>query len=654
MNLLSWLDVERILAANTQNFVKLPLGISAIRAYDDMLEVNTSGDNEESACDFLRELFGNNWKPDTQRIQLAYSDDSFIDVAFCQDDAPNPSSIKPLWKDLGYLSPESTVLPKVPSVFSGNTKISAFHSFKGGVGRTTSLLTWLVALIKQFHKLQKSHRKKLRVLIVDADLEAPGLTYLFQRQDRPEVSWIQLLEASHYPPVNKEKVIGYFSEEIKRFTKVVGGVEVCMLPAYSEGEDRSSNMSQLMDISVRPEHLARELNNPWQCSNILHQLGSQLGADLVLVDLRAGVSELSSPLLFDPRVERFIVTTLAEQAVQGTEFILSRLSKIAENTEWQEMFGETTLDPSVIATFITEEFKQTDRYEESLRRLKSSYSTVSGRKNEENAADSLEILEGGFNSEMLHLGNWESALHSIEVANPLLSEAMMWAKEFLTVGVESDANESKSNLSALKKEAEALSKLSDKLVYAEKGASKHLLLTDPLRNLAQRHIKNMPLVVSIGAKGAGKTFNYIQLCRKKNWKAFLDEVNIDYDSSFSKRLDNTFILPHYSAANIVDEAADAVRQAREAFHEKAKTDPLFAQSKFTSKIKKALNKTIDWREFWERAFIELHGLDYKDVSDFETLNLWLKGKNLRTIAIIDGLEELFKSVGTVPAEASAI
>jgi len=50
--------------------------------------------------------------------------------------------------------------------------VIAFHSFKGGVGRTLSLLTAVRALS------MNSQDRPVQLLIVDADMEAPGLTFL--------------------------------------------------------------------------------------------------------------------------------------------------------------------------------------------------------------------------------------------------------------------------------------------------------------------------------------------------------------------------------------------------------------------------------------------------------------------------------------------
>ena len=50
-------------------------------------------------------------------------------------------------------------------------------------------------------------------------------------------------------------------------------------------------------------------------AEVLSKLASSLGATAVLVDLRAGISEYSAPLLLDPRVKKYCVTSTSLQSV---------------------------------------------------------------------------------------------------------------------------------------------------------------------------------------------------------------------------------------------------------------------------------------------------------------------------------------------------
>jgi len=69
--------------------------------------------------------------------------------------------------------------------------VVAFHSFKGGVGRTTHAIALAKALTA----------KKQKVLLVDGDLEAPGISWLFERRlPNPPVSFADFLALVHGDP----------------------------------------------------------------------------------------------------------------------------------------------------------------------------------------------------------------------------------------------------------------------------------------------------------------------------------------------------------------------------------------------------------------------------------------------------------------------
>lgn len=59
----------------------------------------------------------------------------------------------------------------------------------------------------------------------------------------------------------------------------------------------------------------------------MSKIGAELGVSAVLVDLRAGISEYSAPLLFDPRVGKYLVSSTSYQSVVGTNMMLRELRK---------------------------------------------------------------------------------------------------------------------------------------------------------------------------------------------------------------------------------------------------------------------------------------------------------------------------------------
>lgn len=98
-----------------------------------------------------------------------------------------------------------------------------------------------------------------KILVVDADLEAPGVSFWLDDINRPTVSFVQLLEALHYPPAGLVASLDYFADELRKTSLSLGGLqrELFVLPA-------ALDLAEIQDMPVAPEHLARNPDNPWQ------------------------------------------------------------------------------------------------------------------------------------------------------------------------------------------------------------------------------------------------------------------------------------------------------------------------------------------------------------------------------------------------------
>lgn len=195
-------------------------------------------------------------------------------------------------------------LPGVPVI--------AFHSYKGGVGRTLSLL----AFVKAWSEL-KDLKNPPKLLIVDADIEAPGITWLTMGQEEAAFSFLDLLEVTQVKD-NVDEILELVSRRVSELTIKIetekGIVEHIALPTYRYVE-------QLLDMYSSPESLALSYNKKYILAEVLSKLGEKVDAELVLIDLRAGLSEFSAPVLFDPRVKKYLVTSTSYQSIKGTEIL---------------------------------------------------------------------------------------------------------------------------------------------------------------------------------------------------------------------------------------------------------------------------------------------------------------------------------------------
>ncbi len=642
MKLFTWLDVRRLIRQKTFYGSQLPQGITAINCFSDALDISLSNIADQSTAEsMLQEWFGEWYQNEHQIIQLDLGD-SVLSVEFSVEalDTDTPINVRPFWQEIAYINDNSAEGVgssnnlHLPRSYTTPPSLIAFYSFKGGVGRTLHLAAHLFALLEYAKEIEKP----ITVLVIDADLEAPGLTYWDRSEkQQPAVSFINFLEAYHYSSLPIEQTLELFVKEIKKTPKNEGKSTFYFLPACLKDE-------QLLDTPVLPEHLARSPGDGWTFGDAIHQLGKALKADYVLVDLRAGLSEISSPLIFDPRIQRFFVTTATEQSVAGSSLVLEQISRVApseENVDNSEYF-----DPSIIVSFLTPELKVLPAFENALVKFRTAYTPATSSEDSSIYSKRLEIKETDFSQELLYVNSWDEA--RLKLAPTSITRiAKEWAISQLK-----DLN----NLTEIKLDSSELSESLDEVrkfraicqqyEFAESGAGEKILVTKALQNLANNFQAELPRVVSIGAKGSGKTFIYVQLSRLKSWKNFL-QVALGEESEL-----NAHIFPFLQSKNLQDNAKIIVSRARgEVKAILGESTPEFFHSDYEERIQQALAQQLtelQWTGFWINEIARSLGLISveKPSVSMQEINSYLKSKFIHIVYLFDGLEDIFQDAAS--------
>lgn len=325
MMLYTWKDIERELLLNKSKWQGL---ISDTEIYTDEVIIHLKkGQADTSVKKILSQIFGKRYE--SEKIFLDLSGEC-LDVSFEIDEEEESDSVAiPLFRNVLYQKTAyyseliEKELPGVP--------VLAFHSYKGGVGRTLSLL----AFVKAWSELNNLGNGQ-KLLIIDADIEAPGITWLTMKQEEAAFSFLDLLEITQEKD-STDEIIELIADKVLELNVKIeterGRAEHIVLPTYRYVE-------QLLDMYASPESLAISYNKKYILAEVLSKLGEKINAGLVLVDLRAGLSEFSAPLLFDPRVKKYLVTSTSYQSVKGTGILLQQLSKglpLNENSKIPEV-----------------------------------------------------------------------------------------------------------------------------------------------------------------------------------------------------------------------------------------------------------------------------------------------------------------------------
>lgn len=181
--------------------------------------------------------------------------------------------------------------------------VATFYSLRGGVGRSTALAYTA--------RLLAAQRKK--VVCVDMDLEAPGLTALFGCEDKVEddqgiVRLLLDLDQGGDPDV------------VKHLVRVTEEYDLYVVPAGKVGPNYARQL-RLLD----PNAWYREEGNPLRALMRQLRTGLPFTPDAILVDARTGITPMSGPLLFELADIAVIVFFPHPQARRGTEMLVHGL-----------------------------------------------------------------------------------------------------------------------------------------------------------------------------------------------------------------------------------------------------------------------------------------------------------------------------------------
>ncbi|MBB5694421.1 KGGVGR-motif variant AAA ATPase [Muricoccus pecuniae] len=522
--------------------------------------------------------------------------------------------------------------------------VLTFHSFKGGMGRTTLALSLALAL----------GAANRRVLFIDADFEAPGVsTLLKQVMPNPRIAFADLLTIAHAstdPQAN---------DAIELVASRLGDQEVGSLMILPCTRDLG-----LPNISPDSLTLSSK-RSPFFVGSLVARLGRAAGAELVIVDLRAGLSELVASLFLDPRLQHALVTTLNGQAIDGTIMLLERMREMG--AKWQLASGsqlDATL-PTVIINQVP-------------------FGPGEGHAGHESASAAMSILE-----EELRLFHDQANFFSLqqeESPNPfqeatittttieadptaailprglrdvqrtLLRSAL---PEKMLAAFGSIIPASPTPVQPVDSKITRREKLADyarKSIFAESQPQVEIFPTASLVNLAERHQATLPAVAVVGEKGAGKSYTFMSLALSKTWGAFSQRLGIT--DSAGSRVSAALILPVTPPKDLDSDAKVAERSVTSAAARAVSNHEPLSDQFITDVIEHQIrspdaNSAVGWRKFWLDLIAWRAGFTPRTRGAFEVLATSMP-KDTSIIAIFDGIETLFSRLRTSEVEQAAV
>ncbi|MBJ7899835.1 MAG: AAA family ATPase [Cyanobacteria bacterium RI_101] len=232
---------------------------------------------------------------------------------------PPPTIQLPLWSDVleapdldPSFSPDGVSFDRDDE--NSGASIVAFYSFKGGVGRSTALGLVGISLAS----------RNRRVVMIDFDLEAPGLSILFQPnlwQDNGK-NQVGVIDYLHQRYLNPDENIPSIEDCIQSIN-ISGRGELFLIPAGEYTENYVHRLAQLDRIAWQSFY--KGTKNP--IHQLIEDIKQHLNPDVILIDARPGFNDTGAIALLDLADTGIICFSPSDQSFNGLRWVIQAARK---------------------------------------------------------------------------------------------------------------------------------------------------------------------------------------------------------------------------------------------------------------------------------------------------------------------------------------
>jgi hypothetical protein len=228
------------------------------------------------------------------------------------------------------------------------------------------------------------------------------------------------------------------------------------------------------------------------------------------------------------------------------------------------------------------------------------------------------------------------------------------ASEWLSVETDADKSFIDEKEKNYRKDLKWLRDVAKDYEFAESGKATNFLITQNLKTIARKFESGVPTAVIMGAKGAGKTYTYLQLAYLKQWSKFVEKVG------GKKEADHGFIWPLLTSRNLENEAKAMVNKCRQYVMDMKKDIMAFVpltrreiETQIDRQKESGKDNLSGWREFWFQLMAQSLSCDSAPDS-LAAMQKQLAENDTRIVFQIDGLEDHFQKIGKDPVEQAAV
>lgn len=253
---------------------------------------------------------------------------------------------------VGWLDKPIDSIPQPPRV--------VFASLKGGVGRSTALAVAASDLA----------RRNKNILVVDLDLEAPGLgALLLDGQRMPKYGSLDFLVENGIGGVSDDMIADFIG--LSALTTGAGG-RVDVVPAFGQrSNDNPENVLPKLSRAMLDDVLADGSVVPLtaQIAKMIERLASLNSYDAVFIDSRAGLAELAAPTVLGLGATTLLFGTAQHQTIQGYRVLFAALKLLAQRDRTENRKANWRLNLKAVYSKASLDDKSAERHLDDLYEL---------------------------------------------------------------------------------------------------------------------------------------------------------------------------------------------------------------------------------------------------------------------------------------------
>jgi MinD-like ATPase involved in chromosome partitioning or flagellar assembly len=664
---ITWVDVARRFSGVTvrgfrdDQSLAAPVGVLGTEVFWSGVTITIADQaRQESALSWLRALFPSriDWNAELGEGSIKLDAPASLDrLPITFEAEENQRQLPHVFRPSATLEGRHSFRVSVPERPADALPLFAFHSVKGGVGRTTAAITMARHLTRELKK---------PILLVDADFEAPGISYLLTgRKPEISISLEDVIVLAHADPRDDLKDTLDFVAYRLQEQRVD---DLFVLPV-------KRSTASLSWFAIKPEHIvAARSGRPFLIVDMLRAIAERVGSAGVVVDLRSGLVEIAMQVLTDPSVERIFVTTTSGQPLDATCDMVRALGDV------ERLTGVAGRKPLMVVnqipTFMMADRRFLDKVTGDIEAAAiDAFQSTAEHAAAEAVNDQKEHSEVEYgsdsplsfavlphSSDLVRMpNNWDafvSQLDSTGFSQALVNQARSWAGFDALLHDEADKGKAPAAVTTSagterKAACLLLGKTAQSMIVAETavGALSTPLVTPPLQRLGEDFQRQPPIAVVEGAKGTGKTLIFRFLMEQQTWRRAVanldDKLAPDIlgpvipvcGSSYSERM-----------VALIGERNQEIAQAYGA-------GSAMPFSEIRGRIQEQLGQTrseVQWADFWLDTIAWASGVGVGTEGAWQDFLKRTRDRNERPVALFEGLEEVITDPYTDPRQATAL